>query len=186
MGYPVIAHDNVRVRMAHGIRGGAPSPAAALPTLTFSDELDLYVNQDVRLIKVPAAHTDGDVFVHFAEADVLHLGDVFRTTGYPVIDVDNGGTAAGTLEALQVAMDLAGPDTRIIPGHGDLSAVDDVREFRDMISVVARRVSDLIDQGMTLEQVLAAAPTADLDERWGGSPERFLTGLYQSLAAAGD
>jgi glyoxylase-like metal-dependent hydrolase (beta-lactamase superfamily II) len=117
---------------------------------------------------------------------VLHLGDVFRTTGYPVIDVDNGGTAAGTLEALQVAMDLAGPDTRIIPGHGDLSAVDDVREFRDMISVVARRVSDLIDQGMTLEQVLAAAPTADLDERWGGSPERFLTGLYQSLAAAGD
>ena len=184
MGYPVIAHDNVRVRMAHGIRGGDPWPRAARPTMTFVDELSLFVNQSVRLVKVPSAHTDGDTFIHFVDADVLHLGDVFRTTGYPVVDFDNGGTAAGTLEALQIAIDLAGPQTRIIPGHGVLSSVDDVREFRDMIALVAERVSDLIDEGMSLEQVLAAAPTADLDERWGGAPERFLTGMYQSIAAA--
>jgi cyclase len=184
MGYPVIAHDNVRVRMAHGIRGGDPYPQSARPTLTYDDELSLFVNQTVRLVKVPSAHTDGDTFVHFVDADVLHLGDVYRTTGYPVVDFDNGGTAAGTLEALQIAIDLAGPDTQIIPGHGELSSVDDVREFRDMIAVVAERVSNLLDQGMSLEQVLAAAPTADLDERWGGSPERFLTGMYQSIAAA--
>jgi glyoxylase-like metal-dependent hydrolase (beta-lactamase superfamily II) len=184
MGYPVIAHDNVRVRMAHGIRGGTPYPPIAMPTMTYVDELSLYINQSVRLIKVPPAHTDGDTFIQFPDADVLHLGDVFRTTGYPVVDFDNGGSAAGTLAALQIAIDLAGPDTGIIPGHGVLSSVDDVREFRDMIAIVAERVSDLIDAGMTLEQVLAAAPTADLDERWGGSPERFLTGMYQSLAAA--
>lgn len=184
MGYPVVAHDNVRVRMAHGIRGGDPWPLTARPTMTFAEELSLYVNQGVRLIKVPPAHTDGDTFIHFVDADVLHLGDVFRTTGYPVIDFDNGGSASGTLAALQIAIDLAGPATAIIPGHGTLSSVDDVREFRDMIAVVLERVSDLIDADMSLEQVLAAAPTADLDERWGGSPERFLTGMYQSLAAA--
>ena len=151
--------------------------------MTFPGELGFHLDQAVRLIRVPPAHTDGDTFIHFVDANVLHLGDVFRTTGYPVIDVANGGTAAGTLEALQVAIDLAGPDTRIIPGHGELSGVDDVVEFRDMIADVTQRVTDLIGQGLTLEQVLAAAPTADLDERWG-DPERFLTGLYQSLAEA--
>ena len=181
LGFPVVAHDNVRVRMAHGIRGGAPSPQIARPTVTFPAELGFHLNQNVRLVKVPPAHTDGDTFIHFVDANVLHLGDVFRTTGYPVIDVDNGGTAQGTLAALQIAIDLSGPDTRIVPGHGQLSAVGDVREFRDMIADVTQRVSALQAQGMTLEQVLAAAPTADLDERWG-SPERFLTGLYQSLA----
>ncbi|MGD8810622.1 MAG: MBL fold metallo-hydrolase [Gammaproteobacteria bacterium] len=184
MGYPVLAHDNVRVRMAQGIRGGEPSPPLALPSLTFGDELGLHLAQDVRLIKVPPAHTDGDTYVHFIGADVLHMGDVFRTTGYPVIDVDNGGSAAGTLAALELALEIAGPDTRIIPGHGVVSSADDVREFHDMIAEVAERVSGLIDEGMTLEQVLAAAPTADIDERWGGEPERFLTGLYQSLAGA--
>jgi glyoxylase-like metal-dependent hydrolase (beta-lactamase superfamily II) len=170
--------------MAHGIRGGEPYPVSARPTMTYVNELSLFVNQSVRLVKVPPAHTDGDTFIHFVDADVLHLGDVFRTTGYPIVDFDNGGTAAGTLEALQVALDLAGPDTKIIPGHGVLSGVDDVREFRDMIAIVAERVTDLVNDGMSLEQVIAAAPTADLDERWGGSPERFLTGMYQSIAAA--
>lgn len=183
MGYPVVAHDNVRVRMAHGINSGEPSPGAALPTMTFVDELGLNVNQRVRLIKAPASHTDGDVYVHFVDSNVLHLGDVFRTTGYPVIDFGNGGSAAGTLAALQLAIDLADPDTVIIPGHGVLSSVADVSEFRAMIAEVMTRVAALLDAGMTLEQVLAAAPTADLDARWGGSPERFLTGMYQSLAA---
>jgi len=184
MGYPVVAHDNVRVRMAKGLRGGEPAPSKALPTFTFGSELGLHLEQDVRLIKVPPAHTDGDTYVHFSGADVLHMGDVFRTTGYPVIDVDNGGSAAGTLAALEVAMEIAGPATKIIPGHGVVSSVEDVREFHDMIAEVSARVSRLIGEGMTLEQVLAAAPTADIDERWGGAPERFLTGLYQSLSAA--
>lgn len=184
LGLPIAAHDNVRVRMAKGLNGGTPAPRDALPSLTYGDSITLHLNGDtVRVYKVPPAHTDGDTFIHFVNADVLHLGDVFRTTGYPVIDANNGGTAQGTLDALQLVIDTAGPNTRIVPGHGDVSSVADVREFRDMIAEVTNRVSALIGNGMTLEQVMAAKPTADLDERWG-SPDRFLTGLYQSLAAA--
>jgi cyclase len=132
---------------------------------------------------VPPAHTDGDSYIHFRGSDVLHLGDVFRTTGYPVIDLNNGGTLRGTLEAIDIAIALAGPDTRVIPGHGELSSRADLIEFRELIVEVERRVSRLIDQGMTLEQAIAAAPTADLDERWG-SPERILPAVYQELANA--
>ena len=184
LGLPIAAHDNVRVRLAKGVNEGPPAPADALPTLTYGDSIRLHVNgETIHVFKVPPAHTDGDSYIHFETADVMHLGDVFRTTGYPLIDVNNGGTAQGTLDALQLVLDLAGPNTRLIPGHGDVSTVADVREFRDMIAEVTDRVSALIEQGMTLEQVLAAAPTADLDERWG-SPDRFLPGLYQSLVQA--
>jgi glyoxylase-like metal-dependent hydrolase (beta-lactamase superfamily II) len=182
MGLPVFAHDNVRVRMAKGMNGGAPAPETAMPAATFADELHMHFNgEDIRVFKVPPAHTDGDVYVYFPVSDVLHMGDVFRTTGYPLFDVGNGGSAQGTIEALDVALALAGPNTKMVPGHGDVSTAADVREMRDMIAEVISRVTPLIDQGMTLEQVVAAAPTADLDERWG-SPERFLPGLYQSLA----
>lgn len=184
LGLPVAAHDNVRVRMAQGLNGGEPAPADALPAITFGDSIRLYFNgQNVRVFKVPPAHTDGDSFVYFEDVNVIHVGDVFRTTGYPVIDANNGGTAQGTLDALQMVLDIAGPETKLIPGHGEVSSVADVREFRDMVAEVTRRVSALVADGMTLEQVLAAAPTADLDERWG-SPDRFLQGLYQSLVAA--
>ncbi len=178
MGVPVMAHDNVRVRMA---QAEEPAAAAARPMLTYGDSTTLHLGgEPIEVFKVPAAHTDGDSFIYFPEADVMHLGDVFRTTGYPVIDVGNGGTAAGTLEALALVIDMAGPDTLLIPGHGEVSTREDVIEFRDMIVEVERRVSELVDDGLTLEQVVAAEPTADLDERWG-SPERFLPGLYESL-----
>jgi cyclase len=184
LGLPVFAHDNVRIRMAKGVNGGEPSPSAAMPAATFSNEMHLYLNgENVRIFKVPPAHTDGDVYVYFPVSDVLHMGDVFRTTGYPLFDVGNGGSARGTIEALDVALALAGPNTKMVPGHGDVSTAADVREMRDMIAEVISRVVPLIEQGMTLEQVIAAAPTADLDERWG-SPERFLPGLYESLAEA--
>lgn len=179
LGVPIMAHDNVRVRMA---QGEEPAPPAARPMLTYADSATLHVDGEaINVVKLPDAHTDGDSFVHFPGANVMHVGDVFRTTGYPVIDVDNGGTAAGTLEALQILVDMAGPDTLLIPGHGEVSTREDVIEFRDMVVEVEQRVSELVDEGMSLEQVVAAEPTADLDERWG-SPERFLPGLYESLA----
>jgi glyoxylase-like metal-dependent hydrolase (beta-lactamase superfamily II) len=181
MGVDIVAHDNVRVRLARGVSGGAPSPAAALPVITYGDSAALHLNgEDVEIRKVPPAHTDGDSYIHFREANVIHLGDVFRTTGYPGVDANNGGTVQGTLDALQIAIDMAGPDTKLIPGHGMVTNRDAVVEFRDMIVEVRRRVSDLIRQGMTVEQVVAAKPTADLDARWG-SPERFLPGFYQAL-----
>jgi glyoxylase-like metal-dependent hydrolase (beta-lactamase superfamily II) len=181
MGIPIVAHDNVAVRLAQGVNGGAPAPAAARPAVTFAESVTLHLNGDtVRVIKVPPAHTDGDSIIHFVNANVIHMGDVFRTTGYPGVDANNGGTVKGTVEALQIAIDLAGPDTKILPGHGTLTDRAALVEFRDMVAEVQKRLTDLIRQGMTLEQVVAAQPTADLDARWG-SFERFLPGFYNAL-----
>ena len=129
------------------------------------------------MFTVPPAHTDGDSFIHFRGADVLHLGDVFRTNNFPYIDIARGGTLQGTLEALGMAIGMSGPDTLIIPGHGALSRREDVIEFRDMTIVVAERVEMLVREGATIEEVLAAGTTADYEDKWG-DPERFLRGVY--------
>jgi cyclase len=182
MGIAIIAHDNVLVRLMQGIRGGPPAPEAAWPVVTYGDGINMHLNgEDIAVVKVPPAHTDGDSFIHFKTANILHLGDVFRTGAFPVIDVANGGSARGTIEALQMAITMAEPDTIILPGHGTPSTRDDVQEFLDMVIDVEARVSDLVEQGMTLEQVMAAMPTAAYDDAGLGSPERFLTGLYESL-----
>jgi glyoxylase-like metal-dependent hydrolase (beta-lactamase superfamily II) len=182
MGIPIIAHDNVRMRMVQGIRGGPPEPIVARPVVTYGDSLAMHINgEEIEIVKVPPAHTDGDSFVHFKTSNVLHLGDVFRTGAFPVIDTANGGSAQGTVAALQKALEMAGPNTVILPGHGMPSKRADVQSFLDMVIDVEARVSGLIDQGMTLEQVIAAAPTAAYNDAGLGSPDRFLTGLYESL-----
>ena len=178
MGVPIMAHDNVRVRMA---KSSPPRPPEGRPIITYGDTVTLHFNgEDVRVTKVPNAHTDGDSVIHFMGSDVIHSGDVFRTTGYPGVDAANGGTVQGTIDALQMIIDMAGPNTRIVPGHGVTSSRDDVIEFRNMVIELQTRISDLIEQGMSLEQVVAANATADLDERWG-SFERFLPGFYEAL-----
>lgn len=181
LGVPIVAHENVRARLAATVAADAP---ASLPLVTFSERITFHINgEDVDVFRVPPAHTDGDSFIHFRRSDVLHVGDVFRTTGYPVIDLNSGGTLRGTLEAIDIAIALAGRDTRIIPGHGELSTRADLLVFRELIVEIQRRVGRLIAQGMTLEQVIANAPTADLDERWG-SPERILAAVYHELVNA--
>lgn len=183
MGIEIIAHDNVRVRLAKGVNGGAPAPAVALPAITYGDTLSLHLNgEDIQVAKLPPAHTDGDSYIRFPKADVIHVGDVFRTIGYPGVDAGNGGTVKGTIEALQAVVDIAGPNTKIVPGHGVVSTREDVAAFRDLTIELQKRVSDLIRQGMTLEQVVAAKPTADLDAKYG-SPERFLPGFYAAVKA---
>ena len=172
----IFAHDNVRVRALEQLRfprgGGrfAPQPpAAARPVVTYNDAVSFHLNgEEVRAFLAPAAHTDGDTFVHFPDSDVLHLGDVFRTTSYPVVDVYNGGSVAGTIEALETAIAIAGPDTRVIPGHG-LRVVgrEAMMEFRDMIVDIRDQVRAQIASGRTLEEVMAAAPTAAYDAQWG-------------------
>jgi glyoxylase-like metal-dependent hydrolase (beta-lactamase superfamily II) len=180
-GVDILAHDNVRVRLAKGVNGGAPAPAAALPVVTFGDSMALHLNgEDITIGKLPPAHTDGDSYIHFARADVIHVGDVFRTVGYGVVDAGNGGSVQGTIDALQAIVDMAGPNTKIVPGHGVVSTRADVVAFRATAVELQRRISELIRQGMTIEQVLAAKPTADLDAQYG-SPDRFLPGFYQAL-----
>ncbi|MEC7894297.1 MAG: MBL fold metallo-hydrolase, partial [Pseudomonadota bacterium] len=128
MGVLILARDEVRVRLA------AQSPAAALPVLTYSDAITIHLNgEEVYAFSVPPAHTDGDTFIHFMESDVIHAGDVFRTTAFPVIDTNNGGSLDGSLQALGVLIEAAGPETKILPGHGEISSRLDVMAFRDMI-----------------------------------------------------
>jgi cyclase len=181
MGVEIIAQDNVRARMIKGVNGGPPAPAIALPVVTYGDAIALHFNgEDLEVAKLPPAHTDGDSYIKLTKADVIHVGDVFRTVGYPIVDGGNGGTVKGTLAALQKIIDMAGPNTKILPGHGVVSTRDDIVAFRDMVASLQTKVSDMIKQGMTLEQVMAAKPTADLDAKLG-SPDRFLTLFYNAL-----
>ena len=172
----IFAHDNVRVRALERLRfprrGGsfAPQPpAGARPVVTYNDAASFHFNgEEVRAFLAPTAHTDGDTFVHFPDSDVLHLGDVFRTTSYPIVDVYNGGTVAGTIEALATAIAMAGPGTRVIPGHGlHVVGRDALVEFLYMIIDIRDQVRALISEGRTLEEVMAAEPTAAYDARWG-------------------
>jgi cyclase len=181
MGVEIIAQDNVRARLVRGINGAAPAAAVALPVVTYGDAIGLHFDgEDIEVHKLPPAHTDGDSYIRLPKADVIHVGDVFRTGAYPVVDGGNGGTVKGTLAALQQVIDLAGPSTKILPGHGVVSTRDDVIAFRDMVAGLQQKISDMIHQGMTLEQVAAAKPTADLDDKYG-KPDRFLPLFYNAL-----
>ncbi len=196
-GVLIFAHDNVRLRALQPLRiprgGGRFSPqptARARPVVTYNDRLSFHFNgEEVRAFLAPPAHTDGDTFVHFPQSNVLHLGDVFRTTSYPIIDVYNGGTLAGTLEALEMAIAMAGPDTRIIPGHG-LAVVgrSALVEFRDLIVDIRDRVRTMVVAGRTLEEVLAARPTAAYDARWGQeagwTADDFVPIVYHELGGS--
>lgn len=199
MGVLIFAHDNTRLRFLEERsrfprRGGsflAQQPAAARPVVTFNDEISFHLNgEEVRAFLAPPSHTDGDTFVYFAGSDVLHLGDVFRTTSYPIMDLYNGGSLRGTIAALDQAIDIAGPDTKVIPGHG-LSVVgrEEMVEFRDMILDVQGQVLTMIREGKKLDEVMAARPTASYDAQWGQeagwTADDFVPIVYYELGGSG-
>ncbi len=172
----IFAHDNVRLRALERLRfprfGGrfAPQPPeAARPVVTYNDQVSFHLNgEEVRAFLAPPAHTDGDTFVYFPDSDVLHLGDVFRTTSYPIIDVYNGGTLAGTIKALEMAIAIAGPTTKVIPGHGlRIVGRDAMVEFLDMTMAIRDSVRTMVSEGKQLDEVMAARPTAAYDAMWG-------------------
>lgn len=178
MGVLIMAQDRVRLRLAETM------PAVALPSVTYSEDVTIHLNGEaIHIFPVPASHTDGDSVIHFRDSDVMVVGDVFRTVAFPVIDRNNGGSLPGTIETLGVIAGRAGPDTLILPGHGEVSTREDVVEFRDMVIDVAGQVAELVEQGMTYEQVAAAGTTAAYEAKWG-DPERFLTAVYAELSGA--
>jgi glyoxylase-like metal-dependent hydrolase (beta-lactamase superfamily II) len=193
-GAQVVAHENVLLRLS-GAMGGDASPSGLWPTNTFfNDEKRIYYNgEGIRIIHMPAAHTDGDVIVFFRRSDVIAVGDVFRTTGYPVIDLAGGGSYEGTVDALNYVKNLIIPvygqdgGTLVIPGHGRLSGFGDVLDFREMVIVIHDRLRSMIDAGMTLEEVKAAQPTKDYDPVYGATTgfwttENFIEAAYRSLS----
>ncbi len=186
----VVAHQNVRKRMSveqvREILRTDPipkAPAAALPRITFTEEVTFHWNGDaIRAFHVPAAHTDGDVILHFEKADVFHTGDAIVNGRYPFIDVDSGGNLNGIIAAADKVLSLSKATTKIIPGHGALASPDDVRAYRDMLVTARDRIQKLVDQGKSADEVVAAKPTADLDAKWGAQPERFVRGAFHSLS----
>jgi len=188
LGINILAQDNVRVRLLKGASGAAP-PAGALPLITYTDKVQLHLDgEDVQIGRFPPAHTDGDTYIHFPKIDVIHVGDVFRTVGYPGVDGANGGTVKGTIQALDMIVKMAGPNTKILPGHGVVVNRDAVASFRDATIEAQKRVSALIKQGMTLEQVTAADPVKDLVPKFvttGNPPDAMATQrFYQQFYTA--
>jgi glyoxylase-like metal-dependent hydrolase (beta-lactamase superfamily II) len=193
-GAQILAHLNAYKRMSARVNGQFATPPAAWPTSTFlGDDKKLYFNgEGVHIIHQPAAHTDGDSIVFFRKSDVITAGDLYVTGGYPFIDLSAGGNVQGIVAGLNRIVDMCIPvygqegGTMVIPGHGRLSDVGDVINFREMVTIVRDRVQDMVKKNMTLEQVKAAKPTRDYDTVYSG-PGAFITGdgfveaVYRSL-----
>lgn len=181
-GTMIFGHDNVRSQMA--IAGYAEAP----PFVTYSNEMTFHINGErVHVFKVPDAHTNGDSFIKFHGSNVVHTGDVYRTTTYPFIDVANGGSYLGTIDALNLLLAVCDANTKVIPGHGAVSNAAEVTAFRDMLIVIRDRVAAAIRDGKSLEEILSAGLTAEYDARWAGtgrigSAAAMLEAAYGDLA----
>jgi glyoxylase-like metal-dependent hydrolase (beta-lactamase superfamily II) len=179
----LVAHENVRKRMGteqfiEFSRSRVPaSPGAALPVVTFTDGVSFHLNGDeIRAVHVPRAHTDGDAIVHFLRNDVIHAGDVFWNGLYPFIDASSGGSIRGTIAACDKVLAIAGPQTKIIPGHGPLSDRAGLEAYRAMLAGVLARIEPLVRDGRKVEEIVAAKPTAEFDAQWGKgfiAPHKF-------------
>jgi glyoxylase-like metal-dependent hydrolase (beta-lactamase superfamily II) len=198
----VMAHQSVQERMiAAAPTGGSTgafrlNAAITLPINNTYDTpaKDFFLNGEaVMIYHAPKAHTDGDSLVHFRTSDVIAVGDVFSPDRYPVIDLATGGSVQGIIAALNHILEITVParfqegGTYVIPGHGRLSDEADVVEYRDMVTIIRDRVQDLIQKGLTFEQVKAARPSRDYDSEYGGdggsSPDAFVEAIFRSLKA---
>ncbi len=193
-GAVIIAHDNVRIRMARGGVSGAgtsgerkivPAPAVALPVVTYQDGIKLFLNGDeIRTIHMKPAHTDGDSVVIWKKANVVHMGDLFMTQGsLPYVDLSSGGDARGFLAAAEAVLAMTDANTKFIPGHGPMATRTDLIAHRDMLKSVIGSVSAGIKAKKTLAQIQAMKPAAKW-ERPGAfiSGDAFVKAVYESLS----
>ncbi len=197
-GATIIAHQGVRDRVTvdvtrdfFGQENTTPaSPEAAWPVITFNDEMTLYLNgQTVRLFHSPSAHTDGDTFVYFEEADILHTGDLMFSGMFPFVDITSGGSFSGYVVASQKMVDVATAETRIIPGHGPLSSEADIELTLGMLEGTLAAVQTEIDAGKDIEATLDAAPLTPWveDWAWGFIDEaRFTRLIFADLSESPD
>ena len=187
----IVAHENCRQRLATEqfneafARKIPASPAAALPLVTINSPTTLHLNaEEIRLLPVLPAHTDGDVIVHYQKADLIHTGDLYFNGGYPFIDYSSRGVLGGLVTAIRDLAALAGPKTRIIPGHGPLATPDELRSYLAFLETMLERFEKLKAEGRSVDEVVAAAPTKDFDEKVGQrflKPEQFVRITYTGL-----
>jgi len=194
----VIAHEKVLTRISAPTGQVAAAPENAWPNETYHVDYKKLAaeyrgGEQIELIYMPAAHSDGDSIVWFRHADVIATGDIFMESAYPVIEVANGGTINGVIGALNKILDLAFADfrsqggTMIVPGHGRLCDMSDVAYYRDMLTIIRDLTQDMIKKGMTLEQVKAAKPTFPWDGRYGSTSgpwttDMFVEAVYKTLS----
>ena len=191
-GAMIIGHENIRRRMLESddasADGSAPAPKEAIPEITFSQSMTFHLNgHEAFVFHVASAHTDGDAVISFREVDVIHAGDIFFNGVFPFIDLDSGGSVSGVLEAQDDILSLAGPETRIIPGHGPLASKADLQGARDMLADARERVKTLVDAGKSEQDILDANPLAAYDD-WNWSfitTEVMIRTLIRDLREAG-
>jgi glyoxylase-like metal-dependent hydrolase (beta-lactamase superfamily II) len=193
-GSTVIAQDNVRKRLETGGKAGIPTvrevdqPAAAksaLPIITFEQDVTVHLNgEDIRALHFPNGHTDGDAIVFFPKNNVVHMGDDYVTYGYPFVDVISGGTVQGLINACDKVAAMLPPDVKVIPGHGQLSTLEEVREYSTMLKGTSAAVQAAIKQGKTVDQMKKEKILAKWDEKYGKgniTPDIFIDTIYNSL-----
>ncbi|MCR9129230.1 MAG: MBL fold metallo-hydrolase [Alphaproteobacteria bacterium] len=187
----ILAHESVRPALENPVTaqltGSTPDPLSGgfLPTVNLVGGETLTLNgQTVRLHHEPSAHTDGDIWVQFVEADVIHAGDLLFSGWFPYIDLDNGGTVEGFIAGMQAIADAAGPDTQVIPGHGPMSTKADLEASIAMLSESRARVAALVADGHDYQAVLDAEPLADFHDAWNWgfiTTERMIWTLYRDI-----
>ncbi|MEZ5815275.1 MAG: MBL fold metallo-hydrolase [Alphaproteobacteria bacterium] len=187
----IVAHDNVRKRLSERqfisfFNKEMPAlEKSGLPVVTFSEGLNLHYNgDDVQIIHMPGAHTDGDAAAFFKNANVIVAGDVIFNGMYPFIDAQHGGSIKGVLAAQSTLLNIADDNTAIIPGHGPLMNKANLQAYHDALAEITGNIETAIKNGKTLEETLAAKPTAKFDEKLGGgfiTPDVFVTFLYEHL-----
>ncbi len=190
---PIIAQDNVRKRLEEGgplgnggslHMEGKPAPKDALPIITFDHDVTVHLNgEDIRALHFPAGHTDGDSVIYFPKSNVVHMGDDFVTYGFPFIDVDGGGSIDGMISGVEGAIAKLPPDVKIIPGHGNVSNLDDVRAYVKMLKETRAAVQDALDRKMTLAE-MKEKKILDPWKKYAGdfiSEDVFLETVYNSL-----
>jgi len=189
-GAVVMARDELRFRLAHPAAAangtpGTPAAGMALPLVTYRGQVTFHMDgEEVEAIPILAAHTDGDTLVYFPNNDIIMTGDFFRSLGYPNIDLANGGSLKGMLEGLGITIGMAGPKTKVIPGHGAIVDRAGLTAHRDMILAIRDKIAPMVAQGKTVEEVIAAKPTAEFDARIPTAEttsERFIRQVYTEL-----
>jgi glyoxylase-like metal-dependent hydrolase (beta-lactamase superfamily II) len=193
-GAPILAHENVRKRLLEGMPArkigdksiDATPPAAreALPIITFQDRVSVHLNGDeIRARHYPSGHTDGDIMIHFTKSGVVHMGDDFVTYGFPFVDLASGGSVRGLVAALDKAVAELPPDVKVIPGHGKVTTLDEVKKLNETLKDCLKIVEAQVKKKRTLAQILQDRPLAKYDELGKGmiKADTFVEMIYDEL-----
>jgi glyoxylase-like metal-dependent hydrolase (beta-lactamase superfamily II) len=192
LGAIIVSHDNVKKRLSTEQfseffnRTVPPLSENGLPIITFSDNMTIFQNGDeIKVIHVDNGHTDGDSIVYFTKNNVIHVGDDFTDKSYPFIDISSGGSIDGLISSLQTISSIIDDETKVISGHTGISNKTNVNDLTNMLIDVRQNVSQMIDDGKSLEEIISSQPTSNYDEIYYEhstiKPQDFVTHIYQSL-----